>query len=481
MGRALRVSAPALLRCLSTSTAFKANKATAPYSNPQDLWFPNTSKSATGEVRWGDEKLSVRLGDGEWATPVPHLWLRDSCACAHCVDPDSGQKNFSTTDLPDVPTLESAEVTPDGSLQLVWANDAPSGGAAHTTVYAAQEVEDLLHTRWQRGRVAERDDAIPWNRSMYEGLLAEGRCRVSYKDWIAGGAEFWAALIDLRQTGLIFVTDVPSDETEVERIATRIGPLMHTFYGWTWDVRSKPQAENVAYTSKFLGLHQDLMYHDPVPGLQLLHCLHNSCEGGESLFSHGVRAAYEMKLDQPDAYDTLRKTRAWFGYHKGEHHYIAARPTIMTSADAHPRETRWAPPFQITFPPHHRGARMLDWKRAATAFQTIVEAERNMVEVKLKPGECVIFENRRVLHGRRQFAAGGGGERWLKGTYVSQQNYIAAATRLAEYMRAGGMEQRADRTGWKVEDIVRKSMQQQLREADMEWSKPQRQGTNKAE
>jgi alpha-ketoglutarate-dependent taurine dioxygenase len=394
---------------------------------------------------------------------VSRLWLRDSCACPHCVDPDSGQKNFSTTDLADTPDLANAEVTPDGSLKLVWANDGPSGGASHTTIFPTQEARDLLNFQWRRGATVRKADAIPWNRSMYEALLAEERCRVSYNDWVAGGDAFWAALADLRQTGLIFVTDVPSDEKEVERIATRIGPLMHTFYGWTWDVKSKPQAENVAYTSKFLGLHQDLMYHDPIPGLQLLHCLHNSCEGGESLFSHGVRAAYEMMIGQPEAYTTLLRSRTWFGYHKGEHHHYLPRETIKTGSDGHPHETRWAPPFQVTFPPHSSRDRLREWKAAATAFQTIVESERNMVEVKLKPGECVIFENRRVLHGRRQFAVGGGGERWLKGAYVSQANYIAAATRLAEHMHTSGVESYLDPAGWKTMEMVANTMPPQVR------------------
>src|SRR5690606_18117044 len=149
-----------------------------------------------------------------------------------------------------------------------------------------------VNSAWQRGSMGHSDPKrILWNRASYESLLAAGRCRISYQDWIgsdnngrdAGAtAAFQSALADLRRTGLIFVTDVPTSEHSVERVAHRIGPLQDTFYGRTWDVRNKARAENVAYTDKFLCLHQDLMYHDPVPGLQLLHCLANTCEGGES-------------------------------------------------------------------------------------------------------------------------------------------------------------------------------------------------------
>jgi hypothetical protein len=75
---------------------------------------------------------------------------------------------------------------------------------------------------------------------------------------------------------------------------------------------------------------------------------------------------------------------------------------------------------------------MLLWKRAATAFQNDISAPRNMVEVKLKPGECVIFDNQRLLHGRNEFKKGqeGGGARWLKGTYISDQVYRAMEDRV---------------------------------------------------
>ncbi|KAK4120546.1 Clavaminate synthase-like protein [Parathielavia appendiculata] len=421
-----------------------------------------TVESDVGIVFWNSRQLSVRLageGDANHDFPVSTLWLRDSCPCHLCVDPDSGQKNFSTTDLADEPQIDHAELNPDGSLKIVWANDHPSGDSPHTSVFPVEDVTGWSNERpWQRGRTAKTHNPsrVCWDRAEYEALLAEGRCRVSYKDWMEDDDAFWSALTDLRHTGLIFVTDVPQDETEVQRIASRIGPLQYTFYGWTWDVKSKPQAENVAYTSKFLGLHQDLMYHDPIPGLQLLHCLSNSCEGGESLFSHGIRAAYELKVKSPHFYGFLVKAGVWFGYRKGEHHYHALRNTITRGRAGTPNETNWAPPFQAPFPP---GFPRLDrWKRAATAFQRIVESESNMVEVKLKEGECVIFDNRQILHGRRQFATAEG-SRWLKGAYITQQTYLAKVTELEELWLSAGMDMPWERTGQEEEALIKASLE----------------------
>jgi gamma-butyrobetaine dioxygenase len=37
-----------------------------------------------------------------------------------------------------------------------------------------------------------------------------------------------------------------------------------------------------------------------------------------------------------------------------------------------------------------------------------------------KPGDLVIFDNRRLLHGRDAFDPGTGGRRWLQGCYLER-------------------------------------------------------------
>jgi gamma-butyrobetaine dioxygenase len=306
----------------------------------------------------------------------------------------------------------------------------------HTSRFSAKQVA-AWHTG-VKGRARLRLPPTFWNKAKYESMI--DKCRVSYADWLNNDDAFYAAFEKLAETGLIFVRDVPKSEAEVEKIANRIGMLQHTFYGSTWDVRSKPRAENVAYTSKFLGLHQDLMYHDPIPKLQLLHCLENSCDGGESLFSDGIRAAYDLKLHQLKHYNTLSRFDVPFHYNKGAHDYSAYLNTIY-EVEGMVLKTHWAPPFQAPFrmqyapdgPAKSPGFRyhLDNWREAAVNFQRTIEAPENMLEVKLQPGECVIFDNTRVLHGRRQFATTEG-QRWLKGTYVSLQVYQAAEKRLNE-------------------------------------------------
>lgn len=361
-----------------------------------------------------------------------NFWLRDACPCPQCVDPDSGQKSFASTQLPHKSWWKKVHYDKDGSLHVVWSNDPLSGGKDHESVYPASMLPTpSIPERPSDTRMIRRD---LWDRQDFEKGLDS--CRVSYADWVAGGKEFWQAMAQLATKGLVFVYDVPQDEKSVERLGEKIGSLQETFYGRTWDVVSKPQAENVAYTNKFLGLHQDLLYYPDTPRIQLLHCLDNDADGGESLFSDGVYAATRLFWNEgfrkgsrgyvnhpiPGA---LLHNKFRFGYNKNGNVYSREHnlAKVVTTLKGVPlvESVWWSPPFQIPF-----AAKDADFPlyKAAKAFQHTLEHEKNVFEYKMKAGECVVFDNWRVLHGRNHFNTASG-KRWLKGTYVADSVYTA--------------------------------------------------------
>ena len=49
--------------------------------------------------------------------------------------------------------------------------------------------------------------------------------------------------------------------------------LQNTIYGAVSEVVVKENPENIAFTGNRLPLHQDLVYYESPPGIQLLHCL----------------------------------------------------------------------------------------------------------------------------------------------------------------------------------------------------------------
>ena len=85
--------------------------------------------------------------------------------------------------------------------------------------------------------------------------------------------------------------DVPAEEGRVLEVAGTFGFVRETNYGRLFDVRVRPDPNNLAFTSARITPHTDNPYRDPVPTLQLLHCLTNAAVGGDSGLIDGFKAA----------------------------------------------------------------------------------------------------------------------------------------------------------------------------------------------
>ncbi|SPO06108.1 uncharacterized protein DNG_08797 [Cephalotrichum gorgonifer] len=396
------------------------------------------------------------------------LWLRDSCRCEICVSPSSGQKSFATTDIPASIQPKTVRVSPSGELAVEWANDIPGAAAqGHASTYSPAYL-DSLHFRKVLGErepsdFTLSDRTIPyraWNAETLRRHLGGGAEKLEHRDFMSSDDAYWRALFDLEAYGIVFLKNVPRDEGSVAEVGLRIANLQETFYGRTWDVVSKPDAENVAYTNSYLGLHEDMMYLVQPPRIQLLHCMDNSCDGGESIFSDASAAVLEMMNDplEREGVELLSEYLVRYHYDKHPFSYRQARPVFNVRTDEEGRRELvnvwWSPPFQAPNPPYVSDAghaRHRAWQAAAARFEGILSRGDNVYEVKLEPGECVIFDNRRVLHGRKAFNTGSG-ERWLRGTYISDEDFTSrmrSADReaVAAYRREKGLEGGEGRKG----------------------------------
>ena len=354
---------------------------------------------------------------------LDYMQLRDSCRCSRCVDPHSKQRRFKTSDIPSLIRVRHARWDDGQRLAVRWENDINGFDDSHLSIYDA----DFLRSTFSCARESsghQEADRLHWSRLRMERL----QTWISYDDFMNDDAKFGHAMRKLMLLGLLFVKDIPDSRDMVGKIATRMGPLRNTFYGLTWDVRAVPRARNVAYTDQPLGFHMDLMYMDEPPGYQILHCLRNSCEGGESMFVDGVRTATQLYNRDQHAYDVLRRFRVSYEYAHDDHHYRNAWPVIETQVIDHQRvvqRVNYSPPFQAPFHSPSAAERpswgvgFRAFAQALNKFATILEEPCNVFELKLNSGQCAIFENRRVLHGRRAFDLSRG-ERWLAGAYVDQ-------------------------------------------------------------
>jgi gamma-butyrobetaine dioxygenase len=412
------------------------------------------------------------------AYPVSPILLRDMCQCPACRDPSTRQKLFSTADIP--AGIRDASIESDESgVHVTWTNDIPGYPPEHRTTIPTSVLSRMLRT----GSPTSADHSyLPGRQVTWDaGMMAQFE-DFDYAAYMEDDGVLLRALKQLHTHGLLFVSKVPEDEHSVEYLANRIGPIKNTFYGSTWDVRSVPDSKNVAYTSQDLGFHMDLLYLRQPPHIQLLHCIRSSSTGGASLFTDSYRTAEDMFSNHFDEFTSLTRREVNFYYDHGPSHLyhqtrnvfellpmrtgrrnfqdirqfrewyeqgrslesIATGEKVGTAAVPRTRRLQildylnavnWSPPFQAPFALRQIGnadaldrlsAGVNEWHGAAQTFSRLIHRPEGIYERLMKPGECVIFDNRRVLHARRAFdVADAGKERWLRGTYVDKDPYLS--------------------------------------------------------
>ena len=360
------------------------------------------------------------------------LYLRDACDCHLCVDPSTRQRNYSFTEIPFSIKPVLKEVGENHTYHVSWKNDVAGFDESHKSLFSAARIEELIKTTDERRgnpRVSKLLSSQLWDKADF----TDHGCWIEYEDYMNNSSSLKLAVLALRRDGLIFVENVPPEASSVSKVAERIGPLRNTFYGQTWDVRSIANAKNVAYTSKYLGFHMDLLYMDSPPDFQLLHCIHNSCAGGESRFVDTYNAARILHEQAPKLAHALRRTMVKYTYNNDGHYYTHSHKIFDTGTGRpvwlsanHSAPAAWKDEGHINWSPEFMdspGIERMDeddtrqFLAAARLFAEIMEREDLVYQVKMEEGTCVIFENRRVAHARNAFEMQSG-ERWLRGAYL---------------------------------------------------------------
>jgi len=201
------------------------------------------------------------------------------------------------------------------------------------------------------------------------------------------------------------------------------GFVRETHYGRCFDVRAEVDPVNLAYTALALPPHTDNPYRDPVPTLQLLACLRNTAEGGESVVVDGFRAAATLREEAPGAFDLLADHCARFEYAGSAGVRLQARrPILELAPDGELIAVRYndrsaAPLLDVPF------EAMAGYYAAYRRFAAILRRPALQVRFRLAPGELFIVDNTRVLHAREAFSASG--SRWLQGCYADRDGLLS--------------------------------------------------------
>jgi gamma-butyrobetaine dioxygenase len=340
------------------------------------------------------------LDDGQ---VLPLAWLRDMCPCPECVHP-SGQRLLDPAQIP-LDLAVSEWHLRSGTLEVQWAPDG------HRSRY------DLTELLYEPARHPE---------DLWDGSAAPHLPTATHPAVTAAGPEGsramreWLRAVDGMGCGLL--RGVPVEDGEVARAAELFSHVRVTNYGRCFDVRAVVDPTNLAYTSLGLPPHTDNPYRDPVPTLQLLHCLQSSASGGDNVLVDGWYVAALVRAADPEGFAMLASTAVTFRYRDDEADLTTTLPILELEDD----RTNWAV-RGVRFnarsmqPPRLLAERSVAWYRGYRLFARLLADPANQIHLHLEPGDLFIVDNRRVLHGRTAYEANGDGSagaRHLQGCYA---------------------------------------------------------------
>jgi len=334
------------------------------------------------------------------------VWLRYNCQCPKCRDPLSAQRLITITDLdPDV-TVISAVQGADG-LHVTFGPDGHEAVFTRTWLagYATAEVD---------GR--SEDAKRLWSARDFP----VGPPVTSWQAYTSSDGVRLRCLRELLGTGFMLLRGVPVVPGAVADVVASFGYIRETNYGRLFDVRVEAQQAGAAHTGLPIGPRTGDPYRDPVPTLQALHCLAGA-DVGESGLLDGFRAAAQLRAEDPPGFDRLSRTPVTFACADATVQLRATRAMIGLNQAGLIREIRYDSRLMEPMRPRSgavaaaAGEEMHEFYVAYRAFAAILLRPSGTLRFTLAPGDCVVFDNTRILHSRTGVPAAG---RHLQGCYA---------------------------------------------------------------
>ena len=347
-----------------------------------------------------DKGLELVLSDGQ-KHYFNYYWLRDNCPSSF--SPVTRERSFDIFHLDTAPKAGSAQVDGD-TLLIGWY------GEDHVTRMPLTWLETYAHGK-PRPDVADLPRKA-WYADHYPDVP-----RFTLPDLVADRAQRARWMEAILVEGFAIVSGMPDTDQGITELAELMGSVRPTFFGAYFDVYLQIDPTNTAYTAGALELHTDTPAEEHSPGIQFLHCRANSVQGGESLYADGVAVANDFRTRDPEGFRLLSAVSIPF-YCEHDTYDARSRQTVI-ELDAHGEVSG------LTISQHMADIFDLDQKLmddyypAFCRFGRMLQEDRYLMRFLMKAGECMVFDNHRIVHGRAAYSANSG-ERMLRGCYVDR-------------------------------------------------------------
>jgi len=350
-----------------------------------------------------NDVLVIKWYDGKESRLYGH-WLRDHCQMPASIDADNGQRLFSVVDIPKEIYIEKAYKDEKGNVCVLFQPE--NHLSVFSQIWLRKNCYDLnLHF----------DDRSEKEKHLWQkGSFKAGLPFINYKSMCNDENSKLDALRLVKNFGFFILKDVPTIEGQVLKVVSELGYTRETNYGTLFEVRTEVKPNNLAYTNMGLGSHTDNPYRDPVPTVQLLHCLESSTEGGDSVLVDGFKAATVLRQESKEDFAVLTSTWINFRFADNNTDLRSRVPMIELNDNGEIVKVRYNNRSIDTIKLPEEKIR--PFYKAYRHWSEIIERDDLKITFKLSEGELILLDNTRIMHARKAFSKKG--KRHLQGAYT---------------------------------------------------------------
>jgi len=334
--------------------------------------------------------------DGEKKEIHP-FWLRERVNGDRFVDTKTKQRLFDPTQIQENIKINDINLSKD-FLEVTF-NDGAS------TKLSIQE----LIGEFSNNDFIKLIKKVEWDSSLDDLNIFEFKKNFFEKE------EMYNALVSFYKYGFVIFKDVPTKDNFLINFANSIGSVRRTNFGEFFNVRSKPNPNDLAYTSLPLAPHTDNPYRNPVPCIQILHCIENNVQGGLSTLVDGFTVTEKLKKDFPKYYKILSEVKVRFQFVDQSVILEDWAEMIRVDENGEFKQVRFSP--RLDFVPLLDLDKLELYYNARKKISELYNYDKYRIQFKLSPGDLLMMDNYRLLHGRTAYDSNEG-DRFLQGCYI---------------------------------------------------------------
>ena len=340
----------------------------------------------------------VLFKNGSSSQEIHPFWLRERVTNEEYFDNNTQQRKFDPTFLKTDVEIKSAKINSD-FLEINF-NDGVNFKLEINKIIQEFSKDDLLIQSIKK----EKWDSNFNNIEKY-----------NYSQSMFESKEMYELLINFYKYGFVIIKDVPTNDNFIVKFANSIGSIRRTNFGEFFNVKSKPNPNDLAYTSLALAPHTDNPYRNPVPCIQMLHCIENEVNGGLSTLVDGYTVTEKLKKDFRDYYNILTDVKVRFQFIDQSVILEDWAEMIQLNEKGEFKQVRFSP--RLDFVPLMEKNKLELFYSARKKISELYNSDQYRVEFKLSPGDLLMMDNYRLLHGRTSYDTSQG-NRFLQGCYI---------------------------------------------------------------